>query len=82
MADGALFLVVLLFAVAAPLVLYALVRAEHDQRETMDRRDAERAARRDSEETTPREFGMAARKDLDDEGVDDDADGDADTRYR
>ncbi|WP_324663809.1 hypothetical protein [Haloarcula sediminis] len=39
--------VVALFAVGAPLVLYALVRAEHDQRERMDRADAERAARRD-----------------------------------
>ncbi|GAB3684546.1 hypothetical protein GCM10028857_13680 [Salinarchaeum chitinilyticum] len=43
-------LVVLLLAVAlaAPLVLYYLVRAEHDQRETMDREAAERAARRDT----------------------------------
>ena len=50
MAEGALLLVVLLFAVGAPLILYALVRAEHDQRSTMDRRDAERAARRDTRE--------------------------------
>ena len=48
MAEGAFLLVVLLFAVGAPLVLYSLVRAEHDQRSTMDRRDAERAARRDT----------------------------------
>ncbi|WP_262180784.1 hypothetical protein [Haloarcula laminariae] len=37
----------LLLAVGVPLVLYALVRSEHDQRETMDREDAELAARRD-----------------------------------
>jgi len=42
--------VVLLFVlvgVGAPLVLYTLVRAEHDDREVMDRSAAERAARRD-----------------------------------
>ena len=50
MAEGAFLLVVLLFAVGAPLVLYSLVCAEHDQRSTMDRRDAERAARRDTRE--------------------------------
>ena len=56
MAAGAFLLVVLLFAVAAPLVLYVLVRAEHDGRTTMDRRDAERAARRDTrDETEPRD---------------------------
>ena len=38
---------VLLVAIVAPLLLYALVRAEHDQRETMDREDAEQTARRD-----------------------------------
>jgi hypothetical protein len=53
MADGGavvLGFVVLLLAVGAPLVLYALVRAEHDEREVMDRSDAERAARRDVDE--------------------------------
>jgi type II secretory pathway pseudopilin PulG len=39
-----------LLAVVAPLVLYALVRAEHDDRQTMDREDAERAARRDTDD--------------------------------
>jgi len=48
MAGGALVFVFLLVAVVAPLVLYALVRSEHDRRETMDRSDAERAARRDT----------------------------------
>ncbi|SDY21279.1 hypothetical protein [Halobellus clavatus] len=48
MTGGAFALVVLLFAVVAPLVLYVLVRREHDQRQTMDRADAERAARRDT----------------------------------
>jgi len=46
MAAG-LFALVLLVAVAAPFVLYYFVRAEHDKRETMDREEAERAARRD-----------------------------------
>jgi hypothetical protein len=41
---------VLLFGLAAPLVLYWLVRAEHDDREVMDREAAERAARRDVNE--------------------------------
>jgi len=36
-----------LAALAFPLGLYVLVRAEHDQRETMDREAAERVARRD-----------------------------------
>jgi len=39
--------VVLVLSVGVPLVLYALVRAEHDERETMDRREAERTVRRD-----------------------------------
>ena len=42
--------VFVLLAVGAPLALYALVRSEHDRRETMDREDAERAARRDTRE--------------------------------
>ncbi|WP_336135943.1 hypothetical protein [Natronomonas amylolytica] len=50
MADGAILVVFLLFAVAAPLVLYALVRAEHDQREEMSREEAERVARRDTDD--------------------------------
>lgn len=48
MSAGAALLVVFAFAVAAPLLLYVLVRAEHDERETMDRREAERTARRDT----------------------------------
>ncbi|WP_169051803.1 hypothetical protein [Halorhabdus amylolytica] len=47
MATGIVILA-LVVALALPLVLYGLVRAEHDQRETMDRDDAERAARRDT----------------------------------
>jgi hypothetical protein len=38
---------VLLLAVVAPLALYWLVRAEHADRERMDRAAAERTARRD-----------------------------------
>ncbi|MFT4885002.1 MAG: multisubunit Na+/H+ antiporter MnhG subunit [Natronomonas sp.] len=50
MATGAVLAVVLLFALVAPLVLYALVRAEHDQREEMSRKEAERVARRDTDD--------------------------------
>lgn len=50
MAVEVLFVLVLVIALAAPFVLYGLVRNEHDQRETMDRRDAERAARRDTDD--------------------------------
>lgn len=46
MAAG-LFALVFLLAIAAPFVLYYFVRAEHDERETMNRQEAERAARRD-----------------------------------
>ncbi|QLD84556.1 hypothetical protein HWV23_02140 [Natronomonas halophila] len=50
MADGALLIVFLLVAIASPLVLYWLVRAEHDQREEMSREEAERVARRDTDD--------------------------------
>ncbi|GCF12592.1 hypothetical protein Harman_05270 [Haloarcula mannanilytica] len=49
-AGTGLFLVVLLFALAAPLVLYALVRSERDQRVETDRETAERLARRDTDD--------------------------------
>lgn len=48
MAASGVFVVFALLAVAAPFALYYFVRAEHDGREEMDRRDAERAARRDT----------------------------------
>ncbi len=48
---AAIFLVFLILALVAPIVLYYLVRAEHDHRETMDRQAAERTARRDSAES-------------------------------
>ena len=55
MADGgALVLVVVLLAVGGPLLLYAFVRAEHDDREVMDRSTAERAARRDVDDDSDR----------------------------
>jgi hypothetical protein len=41
----------LVLAVGGPLLLYALVRAEHDDREVMDRSAAERAARRDVDDS-------------------------------
>jgi hypothetical protein len=52
MADALVVVVFLLLAVAAPLVLYALVRTEHDAREVMDRESAERVARRDTSDTS------------------------------
>jgi multisubunit Na+/H+ antiporter MnhG subunit len=48
-ATGAgLFVIALLLALILPLALYVLVRAEHDEREEMDRESAERVARRDT----------------------------------
>jgi len=47
--EAALALVVVL-GLGAPLALYWLVRAEHDQRDRMDRETAERAARRDTDD--------------------------------
>jgi len=51
MTDAALgaFALFALLAVVAPFVLYALVRAEGRNRETMARDDAERVARRDTD---------------------------------
>jgi hypothetical protein len=46
--TSAAFLLVVGLAVVAPLVLYYFVRAERENRETMDRRTAERRARRDT----------------------------------
>ncbi len=40
--------ILLVVAIGLPLVLYVAVRAERDQRETMDRNAAEREARRDT----------------------------------
>lgn len=49
MAAGAAFLLVaIVVTVGAGLLLYALVRAEHDEREVLDRDEAERLARRDA----------------------------------
>jgi hypothetical protein len=53
--EGALVLVFVLLAVGGPLLLYALVRAEHDDREVMDRSAAERAARRDVDDDSDRD---------------------------
>lgn len=47
MAEAAI-VIIFLLAIVAPIVLYVLVRSEHDQRETMDRQEAEQAARRDT----------------------------------
>ncbi|MEE6209952.1 hypothetical protein U3A55_07285 [Salarchaeum sp. III] len=50
MTGGALVLAVLVLGVGGGFVLYALVRAEHDKRERMNREDAEREARRDADD--------------------------------
>jgi type II secretory pathway pseudopilin PulG len=47
-AVSGLFVVVVLLALVAPLVLYVLVRSERDQRVETDRETAERMARRDT----------------------------------
>ena len=48
MGESFLLVLVLLVGLVAPLVLYMLIRAEHDEREAMDRETAEQVARRDS----------------------------------
>lgn len=45
---------VFLLAVVAPFVLYYFVRAEHTQRTTMARQDAEKTARRDTQDRDKR----------------------------
>lgn len=45
--TGAVVALLVLLAVVGPLILYSLVRSEHDDRELMGRKRAERAARRD-----------------------------------
>jgi hypothetical protein len=47
--TGAVVGVFVLFAVVGPLLLYILVRSEHDDRERMDREQAERVVRRDTD---------------------------------
>jgi hypothetical protein len=55
MAEGVgVVLLIVLLGVGAPLVLYRLVRAEHENREVMDRESAERAARRDVDDDSTR----------------------------
>ena len=49
MVGFGLFILVFLFAVVAPFVLYYFVRAERDQREAMDRETAERTVRQDTD---------------------------------
>lgn len=51
--SGSIVVLFLLFGIVAPVVLYYLVRDEHNQREQMDRECAERTARRDTRERTP-----------------------------
>jgi multisubunit Na+/H+ antiporter MnhG subunit len=50
MTEAAVAGLVLLVALVAPLALYIMVRAEHDQRREMDRESAERVARRDTDD--------------------------------
>jgi len=51
-AEGVLFLGFLLLALVAPLVLYAIVSAEADDTERMDRESAERRVRKDGDSGT------------------------------
>lgn len=46
---GGVLAVVAVCAFVVPVALSTLVRREHDQREVMDRRDAEHAVRRDTD---------------------------------
>ena len=48
MVESFVLVFVLIVGLAGPLVLYMLVRGEHDKRERMDRDTAEQAARRDT----------------------------------
>lgn len=48
MAAAVVMVLFLLVGIVAGLVLYSLVRSEHDARRTMSRDDAEREARRDT----------------------------------
>ena len=46
-AAGLLVVLCLVLGIGGGLVLYVLVRAEHDRRDVVDREEAERLARRD-----------------------------------
>jgi hypothetical protein len=48
MTEGVVLALVVTLGIVGPLVLYYLVRAEHNQRETMDRQTAQQRARRDT----------------------------------
>ena len=53
-AEALVFVVFLLFAVTAPLVLWRLVQSERDDGPATNRGSAERAARRDTRDDPPR----------------------------
>lgn len=48
MPGGLILVLGLVISLVFGYLLYVLVRAEHDNRETMDRNEAERTARRDT----------------------------------
>ena len=48
MVESFILVFVLIVGLTSPLVLYTLVRREHDKREQMDRDTAEQTARRDT----------------------------------
>ncbi|MCG1004020.1 MULTISPECIES: hypothetical protein [Halobacterium] len=50
MAEAALFVLFALLAVAAPLVLYGLVRSEHDDTERMNRQEARERVSREQDD--------------------------------
>lgn len=62
-AEFGFVLLALLFAVAAPLVLYVLVSAETDDLPVMDRETAERVARRDADDGSARASDGRERED-------------------
>lgn len=66
MVEGLFLLVFLVLAVALPLLLWQAVQGE-GRGETMDRRSAERAARRDDADDEATGWGEAARRDVRDQ---------------
>ncbi|SEN22247.1 hypothetical protein SAMN05216388_100291 [Halorientalis persicus] len=70
MSAGGFFVVFLLVAIGAPVLLWLLIESETDDPDVMDRRSAEEAARADSRTATDRRESTGreqrARQDTDD----------------
>lgn len=58
-------LLMVLLSVGGGLLLYAMIDAETDQRQAMDRESAERVARRDTDDGTGRNADPSAHRDND-----------------